>query len=720
MTVGALTSDGSIVGTLQYMAPEQLEGREVDHRSDIFAFGAVLYEMLTGHYAFSATSQASLIASILTTEPKPITTLQPATPALVDHLVTRALAKNPADRWASIHDVLLLLQWIATNPLAGGEPSAVLAPVVGGPARNWWKLATAVALLGLIAAAAMPFLREAPAPPRTVHFEIPPPGGTTFRSVGFGTFSMAPVLSHDGSRMIVPAFGDDGVRRLWLRRIDELQSQLLAGTENGLLPFWSPDDRSIGFFADGRLMRLDLPSGTPRPLSEAALGYGGTWNRDDLIVFAPTADGALSRVSAAGGSPVALTTLDQSLQHVSHRYPHFLPDGRRFLYLARSANADSNAVLIGSLDGGTPTTVMTSLQAAMFVRPHWLVFLRGGLAAGATGGTLFAQQFDPDRLQTIGEPFPLRENVVADEGGQGTYSLSDQGTLAYRTVGGSRQDTLTWFNRKGERESTVGDPADYTVPRLSPDGRRLAVAASGNIWVRDLVRGTVARVTTGPADCCPVWSPDGLRLAFRRGPQDLGVKVASGSTPETVWLANGASNTPTHWTPDGSGILFQTPGRNRVDTMLLTVAEPRTPKPILQSRFNDEQAQLSPNGRWIAYTSDESGRPQVYIQNYPALSEKWMISSAGGADPQWRSDGSELFFIASDFKLMAVPIKTDGGLEPGIPVPLFQARVTGLTDVRTHYQVTADGQRFLVNSIGQNDRGASIQVIVNWQALMVR
>ncbi len=713
-TVGVLTGEGTILGTLQYMAPEQLEGKETDHRVDVFAFGAVLHELLTGTPAFRGASQASLIASILTSQPSPVSTLQPVTPPVLDHLVTRALAKDPADRWSSMHDVLLQLQWVATH--AGASSAAATAPAVAPPRRNWWKAATAVASLGLAAAVAALLLRDAPVPPASLHFEIAPPAGTTFRAVGLGISPMTPALSHDGTRIIIPSMGDDGVRRLWLRRLDQAMPQLLAGTENGILPFWSPDDRSIGFFADGRLMRLDLQGTVPRMLCEVPAGLGGTWNRDDVIVFSPAADMPLSRISASGGAPVAITTLDQAAQQVSHRFPRFLPDGRHFIYLAQSVKADASVVAIGSLDGGRPIAVMPSPQAATFVPPHWLVFLRGGMGAGATGGTMFAQRFDPDRLQLSGEPIALRENVVATEGGHGNYSFSNQGTLAYRTVGGNRQDTLVWFTRRGERQASVGEPADYIVPRLSPEERRVAVAISGRIWIRDLLRGTLARLTDGPADCCPVWSPDGSRIAYRRGPQDIAVKVASGISPETLLLANGAGNTPTQWMPDGSGILYQTTGQSRIDTMFLPLVGPPTPRSIVRSRFNDEQAQVSPDGRWIAYTSDESGRPQVYVQDFPALSEKWLISSGGGADPQWRSDGSELFFLSADFKLMAVPIKRDVKFEPGIPAPLFQTRVTGLTDVRAHYQPSADGQRFLVNSIGQADRGEPIQVVVNWPA----
>jgi hypothetical protein len=712
----ALTGQGTILGTLQYMAPEQLEGRDVDARADVFAFGAVLYEILTGKRPFEGRSQASVIASVLSTEPPPVSSLQPVTPPALDHLIARALAKDPTDRWASMHDVLLQLRWIATQPAA-----AAIAPTPPSPSRErfGWMGAVAVLVTALAVVALWP--RTPPAVASRLSFEIPPPPDATFLASGFGTVYMTPTLSHDGDSVILPAIGGDGVRRLWHRRLDALEPQLLAGTENGFLPFWSPDDRSIGFFAEGKLLRLDLPGGTPRALADAPSGLGASWSRDGVIVFAPGVDVPLQRIPATGGVPSPATTFPAAVEHVWHRFPDFLPDGRHFLFLERAANAETSAILVGSLDTKDVAPVMPSLLGAAFVPPRWIAY--PGQAIGS-GGTLVAplllREFDPVTHAVSGEPITLTESVVVSDAGSGAYSFSDQGVFAYRSPPTSRSESLIWYSRNGAVESTIGEAGDYTVPRLSPDGRRLVFATGGSIWLRDLVRGTTSRLTSGPADCCAIWSPDGSKIGFRRGVQDLAFVSASGTGAVTVVLANGAANTPTQWTPDGQGIIFQTMGRNRIDSGLVPLTEPRTPKLLQQSAFSEEQAQVSPDGRWIAFTSDESGRPEIYVQDYPALKEKFPVSSVGGADPQWRRDGAELFFIAADHKLMAVSIKRGPTFEPGIPTPLFQTRVTGLTDVRTHYQVTADGQRFLVNTISPGDRGAPIHVVANWQTSLTR
>jgi eukaryotic-like serine/threonine-protein kinase len=712
----ALTGQGTIIGTLQYMAPEQLEGRDVDARADVFAFAAVLYEMLTGKRPFEGRSQASIIASILSAEPPPVSSLQPVTPPALDHLIGRGLAKDPVDRWSSMHDVLLQLRWIATLPASAAAAPAAARSVARD--RVWWIAAVAVLAVALAAAVWNP--RPVPAPPR-LHFQIQPPPETTFLASGFGTVYMTPTVSHDGASVIVPAIGADGIRRLWLQRLDSGDLQLLNGTDNGSLPFWSPDDHAIGFFAAGKLLRLDLPGGMPRVIADAPSGLGGSWSRDGAIVFAGGVDGPLQRVPASGGVPSTVTTLDASRQEVSHRFPDFLADGRRFLFLARSASAEASALLLGSLDSSEVSRVMPSALGAMFVPPRWIAYPGQTIGSGGTLiASLLVRAFDPATARVSGEPITLQDSVVVSDAGAGAYSFSHQGVFAYRTPVANRSESLNWYTRAGVFESTVGSPGDYTVPRLSPDGRRLAIAIGGSIWVRDLIRGTASRVTSGPADCCPIWSPDGTRIGFRHGVQDLGFISASGTGSVTVVLQNGAPNTPTQWTPDGAAIIFQTTGRNRVDSMLLPLAEPRTAKPLQQSAFNDEQAQVSPDGQWIAFTSDESGRPEVYVQDYPALKEKFPVSTDGGADPQWRRDGAELFFLAADHKLMAAAIKRGPTFEAGIPTALFQTRVTGLTDVRTHYQVTADGQRFLVNTISPGDRGAPIHVVANWQTGVTR
>lgn len=707
----ALTGQGAILGTLQYMAPEQLEGREVDARADIFAFGAVLHEMLTGKRAFEGKSQPGVIAALLSSDPPPVSSLQPLAPPALDHLVARALAKDPAERWTSMHDVLLQLRWIAVAPPARPDARAE-TPAWRWERRRWLALSAALLIVAVAAVGWGRFRASPAAPAAAVHFEVGPPAGATFISAGFAAILLAPVMSHDGSKIVFGAVGGDGVRRLWQRRLDGLEAQMLPGTDGAGFPFWAADDRAIAFFNAGKLNRLDLAGGSARPICDAPGGLGGTWNRQGTIVFAPTGEGPLYSVPASGGTPVPVTVLDASRGHISHRLPQFLPAGRRFLYLARGAKPEQSAVLVGSLDSKESRHVVLSDSRAVYAWPGWLAFARDT--------ALFAQRFDLDRLEVTGEAVAILPALEPDPGtGLGGFSFSNNGILAYRGSERGRL-SLTWFDRSGRLLSTVGEPGQYTVPRLSPDERKLAVALGGDIWVRDLVRGTFSRVTTVPGNCCPVWSPDGTRLAYRKGARDIAMKAVSGTGAETVLLSNGAENIPSDWSRDGRHIVYQTRRGTRADAMLLPLAGDRTPTPVLQSDFNEEQPRLSPDGRWIAYTSDESGRPEVYVQSLPSLAEKWQISTNGGGDPQWRRDGTELFFIAADRKLMAVPIRPGPTFDPGIPTPLFETRVTGLTDVRTHYQVSADGRRFLVNTVPETEAATSapVRVIVNWPATL--
>ena len=704
----ALTAEGALLGTLQYMAPEQLEGEEADARSDIFAFGAALYEMVTGKKAFSGKSQASLIASILSSEPSPVSSVEPLTPPALDHVVTRCLAKAPDDRWTAMNDVVLQLRWIADRGLKAGAPESVSSRPSGR--RLGWIGATALLAVATLALG-LSYFRGSGGDDAVIRFSVAAPPNTTFRARGFAANFLAPALSPDGRNLAFVAFGADGRQMLWLRPLGSLDAQLLPGTEGASFPFWSPDGRFVGFFAQGKLKKTDVSGGLPLTLCDAPEGHGGTWNRDGVIVLASTGAGPLYRVSASGGTASPVSDLAKP-QHVSHRWPHFLPDGRHFLYLARNAEPENSRVFLGSLDSKESREVLAADSNAVYVPSGQVLFVRNG--------TLMSQPFHAGRREMTGEPRPVLEQVQGEGfSALGAFSVSRNDVLAYRTTTAGADFELNWFDRSGKRLARVGEPGAYSVPQLSPDGRKLAVSIEGDIWVADLARGSFSRLTFDWNRCCPVWSPDGDRILFRTS-TDLYQKLASGAGQEELLWKDDQRNTPTDWSRDGRFIIFQTTALSTSDLWVLPMSGERKPAPLLRTQFNEQQGRVSPDGNWIAYTSDESGRHEIYVQRFPEPSGKWQVSTSGGADPRWRADGGELYFISADRKLMAVPVKLGSAFEAGVPGSLFEVRVSGLTDVRTHYAVSADGQRFLVNTTTEDRTPSPIVVVVNWSKALGR
>ncbi len=702
-----LTAKGTILGTFQYMAPEQLEGKEADARSDIFAFGAVLYEMATGRKAFEGRSQASLITAIMSSEPPAISTLAPLTPPALERIVTKCLAKDPDERWQSAQDLAAELKWIAEAPAS----APVAAPPVAQPQRPWAWIGLAAA--GLLAAAALAVVhfREALPQARPVRFQIPPPERMSFRSWDM------PVVSPDGERVVfsgATAARGDG---LWLRSLDSLEARPIPGAEGGFFPFWSPDSRQIGFFTNIHLKKVDLAGGPAQTLCEAAAGWGGTWNRDGLIVFTPRSGVPLHRVSASGGEAKSLTQLDQSRGDVTHRFPSFLPDGRHFLYLVFSSQAQNAGVYLGSLDSKETRRLVAADGQAVYAPAAsgmgYLVFPRGP--------ALMAQPFDAKRLAAAGDPFPVVERVALGGTSAGAaFSASETGVLAYRT-GGEDRSQLVWFDRAGKRLEALGEPADYSNPALSPDEKKVAVGIRNpqtrtrDLWVLDLARRTGSRLTFDAAeDLNPVFSPDGSRIAFsssRKGRRDLYQKLASGTGDEELLLESGEDKNVEDWTRDGRFMVFN---RNSQDVWALPLTGDRKAAPLLQGPFSEVEGQVSPDGRWIAYSSNESARREVYVQSFPPAGGKWQVSTAGGEEPRWRRDGKELFYVAGS-KIMAVELKTNGPtFEAGIPKELFEVRIG--PPLRNRILVTGDGKRFLVNTPVEETLALPMTVVLNWTA----
>jgi Tol biopolymer transport system component len=708
-TDGPLTDRGVLIGTLPYMAPEQLDGKEADTRTDLWALGCVLYEMVAGKRAFAADGQASLMSSILTTEPQRMGEHQPLAPADLERLIRTCLAKDPEDRWQSAHDVMAELRWIAER----GSGAGVDAPAAPRGRRRDRMVAAAAALLALALGLGVAVaLRPRAGVPEMTRFVVPAPVD--------GEFAPGLAVSPDGRQLAFIA-GAHGRREIWVRPLAVLEARPLAGTEGARFPFWSPDGRSLGFFANLKLMRVDLAGGTVQPLASANDGRGGTWGRTGVILFAPTPTAAIHRVPASGGADEVVTRLDRTRGESDHRWPVFLPDGRHFVYLARGRGPEDHALMAGSLDGPEARVLVPGYQTSVAYAAG------GGCLLYVRARTLVAQPFDPDQLRLTGEPVPLAPGVdPIGEGTQGTsYAFFAAGgsTLAYR-AGVRLTIQPTWFDRGGRELGRVGPPGDFDEPTLSPDGKNVAFDRNDEqltsaVWRLDLERGALSRLSFGAGSALsPVWSPDGSRVAYACAQlRSLCLRPASGAGHEEVLLASDAAKAVDDWSPDGRFLLYEEVSRKTTtDLWLLPLAGERKPSLYLQTPFDETHAKFSPDGRFVAYTSNESGRDEVYVQTFPAAGGKWQISTDGGDQAQWRADGKELFFLGLDRKLRAVAVKTEHGFEPGIQQVLFEARTNvpaGLA-TRAFYAVSGDGRRFLVDTVVSDGGRIPITVVLNW------
>jgi eukaryotic-like serine/threonine-protein kinase len=712
ITTPAMTQAGMILGTAAYMAPEQAKGRPVDRRADIWAFGAVLFEMLSGTRAFRGEDVTDTIVSVISKEPD-WSAVPAATPARLRQLLTRCLKKDAKTRLQAIGDARVPIDELLSGAPEdwGGSLPAIPTTTASSRGRLPWMVAAA-AVVGMIALAvpAVRYLRQpAPSTPPEMRLEIATPA--TDVPLDFA-------LSPDGRSLVFVASGD-GPTRLWLRPFDQTEARPLAGTEGASYPFWSPDGRSVGFFANTRLLRLDIAGGAPDVLATlTGVSNGGSWSTDGSIVFSRQLTGPLWRVPGTGGDPVAVTQLDPPRQ-ISHRHPQFLPDGRQFLFHAEGA-PETAGIYLGSLDGGAPTRLTAADSAGAFLPPDRVVFVRQG--------TLVARRLDLTGRALTGEPVTLAEGVGVDRYFRGGVAVSGARQVAYRAAGESSTRQLTWLDRTGKSVGVAGEPdaSDLSTPALSPDGRRVAMrrAVQGNldIWLLDFLRTGLTRLTFHAAgEYSPVWSPDGIRIAFnsnRTGAYNLYVKSSNGAGAE-VRLGPPANNkAPTDWSADGRWLLYwevhPTTGR---DAWALDMTSPDyTPRVIANTPAEEAIPALSPDGRWVAYQTNESGRFEVVVQSFPDAGGKWQVSTAGGVAPGWRADGKELFFLAPDSTLMAAPVIALGAsFEAGTPVALFRTRSVegGSTTGQKHYAVARDG-RFLINQPVADATAAPITLILNW------
>jgi Tol biopolymer transport system component len=707
------TQAGVILGTAAYMAPEQARGQTIDKRTDIWAFGCVLYEMLTGRPPFAGDDLAGLLASVLEREPD-WTRLPANVPARARDLLRLCLHKNLKHRRRDAGDVRIDIEWL----LAAPAPETAAAGAAHTSRVAWLAAAVAILAAVVLSIPAVRYLRETPAPAGPeMRVEItPPPQSSPLE------FALSPDARH-----IVFVASVDGRRRLWLRALNEVDARAMTGTDGAAFPFWSADSRSIGYFASSKLHRIDVGGGPPQELADAPAGRGGAWGADDTILFAPSADDRpLMRIAAKGGEPVEVTRLDPPRQ-TGHQSPHFLPDGRHFLFLA-NGRPSASGIYLGSLDGGAPKRLMASDVAAAYLEPNLVVFVQQG--------ALMARRLDLVRGELTADSITLADAVDYNLGFKlAAFSVSADGHVAYQTriLTG---DELFWVDRTTGKASRVAvdqlDVNRLAHPDLSPDGRRVAVTLDSqsniDIWIMDLVGGGSTRFTDdGEVDAVSVWSPDSTEIAFssrRTGsPPNLYLKRSNGPRGSERRLPGGAFAVPQDWSSDGRFLLYTlVDPKTGADLWALDMTgNQRTARAVVNTPYEERNGQFSPDGHWLAYQTNESGRPEIVAVPFPDPTETLRVSTSGGTQPRWHRDGKELYFVAPDGELMAAPItfknQANGSrMEVGVPVPLFRTRIMvsgAAANLKAQYAVSRDG-RFLISQPAESAT-TPITLLLNWK-----
>ena len=719
-----LTQEGTILGTFQYMAPEQLEGREADARTDIFAFGAVLYEMATGHKAFSGGSQASLISNIMKEEPAAISTVQPMTPPALDRVVRTCLAKDPEDRFQTAHDAKLQLQWIAEGGSQAGAPVVVTQRRKSRERLAWTVAAVAIAAAAL---ATFGYLRRAPVETLAVRSSILPPEKVALDFSGSGTGSLS--ISPDGRLLTFVASAEGGKNQLWLRSLDAKDAHPMAGTEGAEWPFWSPDSRFIAFFANQKLKKVDVAGAPPLVLCDATNGRSGSWNREGVIVFSPDSVVPIHRVSAGGGAPTPVTVLDSARGETTHRWASFLPDGRHFLYMAGThaggTKSEANAVYLASLDSKDRTLLLQARSNVFFASGYLLYVL---------DKTLLAQPFDAKRLKLTGDPISLEESILYDAGFfRAAFSVSENGVLVYATGSRESKAPLVWYDRAGKpMGGPVAEPAEYGSLSFPADERRVAAMIGDpstglpDVWLIDFARGTRTRFTFGPGPSVqPIWSPDGSRIVYTgvakvvkaTGPvSEVTVKPTGGSEKEEIIFRGDGQISATSWSPDGRFLaleVLRVGSHTKTDVWILPLVGDRKAYPFLETEFSEEAAAFSPDGRWLSYVSDESGKSELYVTSFPSHSGKWQVSTGGVIAGGWVRSGREMLYLGADQNVMSVEVRADAsGFDAAVPKVLFKSprALTGA--------FTPRGNRFLLAPRAEGSQTSSIGLVSNWPALV--
>jgi serine/threonine-protein kinase len=721
-----VTAQGTIVGTIQYMSPEQIEGKELDARSDIFSLGAVLYEMLTGQRAFEGKSQLSVVSAILEKEPAPISSVKPMTPAALDRIVRRCLAKDAEDRWQTARDLALELKWIGeSGSQAGaqaGATAAVSAALPSPRSPTAWMAWTAAGVLGITAIAfAVGFVLRAPKPSPPVRLSADIGVDANLYTAEHGS---AVVLSPDGTRLALVATGTDQKRRIYIRSLDQLQATALAGTENAQMPFFSPDGQWLGFFADTKLKKVSVQGSTPITLCEVPSGRGGSWSEDGSIVFAADIRTALMNVSSTGGRPQPLTTLDKQSSEVTERWPQVLPGGHAVLFTSNShgGNYEDADIVVYSIASRQRKVVQHGGYYGRYVPTGHMVYMHEG--------TLFAVPFDAHRLEVTGPPAPVLEGILAVPGdGAAHFSFNQTGNFAYAPGRAEAQKvSIYWMDRDGKFTPLRATPGDYLRPAFSPDGKRLALqiydGKRADIWVYEWERDTLTRLTFGGENnISPAWTPDGQRITYssveKRSEYDLYWKRADGAGDAVRLTQSKSLKVPISWRPDGKVLAFEQAdagAQRKIRSMTMEGGEksgwkPGEQKPFLNSAFDEETPTFSPDGRWLAYTSTESGAREIYVTPFPGPGGKWQVSTSGGLFPRWSRNGKELFYRTPENTIMVADYTASGDtFRPDKPRLWSPGQFTELYGT-LNFDLHPDGQRFAVLKAPASVEGAPVNKV---------
>jgi serine/threonine protein kinase len=693
-TQHALTQEGTILGTFQYMAPEQLEGREADPRTDIFAFGCVLYEMATGKKSFSGATQASLISSILRDEPPPISQVQPMSPPALDRIVQTCVAKDPEERWQSAADVGRELRWIGESPASGPIPT-----VVRRRAQPW--IPWAVAVLATLVAGGIAFTSRRPraAVTEPMLLTIVPPQRTLLTD----SFEISP----DGRKLVFGGIAD-GKMMLRVRDLDSNEVRPLPGTETAETPFWSPDGRFLVFFSRAKLRRIELSTGSVEVLGDAELGRGGTWGSRGDILFTPKSIGSINRISASGGQPEPVTRLKPG--EAMHRWPYMLPDGRRFLMFVKTDKPETTGIYIASLGVPGHKLLVRNGAAGEFLAPDILLFVRGE--------TLLAQRFDLDRGEVRGDPIAVTRPVMRADVAfyRDLFSVSREGIVVFRPGSASRR--LVWADRRGNVLKAVGPTGAIMNVNLSPDNRaaaftlRQAETGTASVWTLDLARDVATPFVEG--GWMPIFARDGGSILYRsEGVKfELRRKSLRDQREETIVSDNFA--TPWDVSADGRYVLYNRTKANADVGIASLTGDPR-PQLLLTSEYEERSPSFSPDGHWFTYSSSEPGQHEVFVRRLPMTDEKWAVSNGGGLQPLWSRDGKEIFYAALDGRLMTVPVSAGSTFSSGTPQPLFQTSLR-LNNASRQYTASADGQRFLMVVPAQDVDSENFRVLLNWHS----